>query len=384
MRALLGFGTEHGSVWGPPIIGDESGFRARAKMAVSGTANDPVLGLPGQGTGVDLADCPLYPPIVLTVLEQVRGLIRRAQVPPYDVARRRGEIRYVVATAAPSGSTMIQLVLRSEQALGRIREHLPRLLGPAPLVTSVWANIHPDHTTAITGPTDVHLSGERTLPITTGDVTLHAGPRSFVQTNTAVAGELYRQAGRWIAAWAPRTVWDLYCGLGGFALHAALARTDVRSRDVHSRDQRACDTRAGIPVGHDSQHPLPLITGVESRADAVEGARRSAQNAGLGEHLRFLSADATTWAQRTAQADGPPDVLVVNPPRRGLGHDLAAWIESSGVERLIYSSCQPETLARDVAAMPSLQITAARYVDMFPHTEHAEVLVRLERSAPAR
>lgn len=253
------------------------------------------------------------------MLQQVRNLIRRAQVPPYDVARRRGEIRYVVVTAAPDGSTMVQLVLRSEQALGRIREHLTRLLGPAPLVTSVWANIHPDHTTAITGPTDIHLAGERTLPITTGEATLHAGPRSFVQTNTAVAGELYRQAGRWIAAWAPRTVWDLYCGLGGFALHAALACTDTPTSDVHSRGPRACDTRAGVPVGHDPQHPLPLITGVETRADAVEGARRSAQDAGLGERLRFLCADATTWAQRTAQADGPPDVLVVNPPRRGLG-----------------------------------------------------------------
>ena len=383
MRALLGFGTEDSVVWGPPIIGDESGFRARAKMAVSGTANDPVLGLPGQGTGVDLADCPLYPPVVLTVLEQVRDLIRRAQVPPYDVVRRRGEIRYVVVTAAPDGSTMVQLVLRSEHALGRIREHLPRLLGPAPLVTSVWANIHPDHTTAITGPTDIHLAGERSLPITTGDATLHAGPRSFVQTNTAVAGELYRQAGRWIAAWAPRTVWDLYCGLGGFALHAALACANVHTHGVHSRGLRARDARAGVPVGHDPQHPLPLITGVETRADAVEGARRSAQDAGLGERLRFLCADATTWAQRTAQADGPPDVLVVNPPRRGLGHDLAAWIETSGVARLVYSSCRPETLARDLEAMPSLQITAARYVDMFPHTEHAEVLVRLERRAPA-
>src|SRR5690625_6353045 len=85
-------------VWQEPILGPEAGFRTRAKMAVAGTAQSPILGLPGQvreGCTADLCDCPLYPGGVEEVLEGAKALIRRAQVPPYDVARRRGEIKNV-------------------------------------------------------------------------------------------------------------------------------------------------------------------------------------------------------------------------------------------------------------------------------------------------
>src|SRR5690625_7542660 len=93
-------------VWQEPILGPEAGFRARAKMAVAGTAQSPILGLPGQvreGCTADLCDCPLYPGGVEEVLEGAKALIRRAQVPPYDVARRRGEIKNVLVTASPDG-----------------------------------------------------------------------------------------------------------------------------------------------------------------------------------------------------------------------------------------------------------------------------------------
>ena len=71
--------------------------------------------------------------------------------------------------------------------------------------------------------------------------------------------------------------------------------------------------------------------------------------------------------------------MIVNPPRRGISAELAAWIEASGVPDVVYSSCNPRTLARDLAAMPSYRIDRARLVDMFPHTRHDEVVVRLTR-----
>ena len=110
------------------------------------------------------------------------------------------------------------------------------------------------------------------------------------------------------------------------------------------------------------------------------GAREAAEAAGL-RSATFLAADATRWAATEAAGPkGPPDLAVVNPPRRGLGPELAGWLERSGVADVLYSSCNPATLATDLAAMPSLQITAGRYVDMFPHTAHAEVIVRLRRT----
>ena len=146
-------------------------------------------------------------------------------------------------------------------------------------------------------------------------------------------------------------IWDLYCGLGGFALHLARAL------------------------------PASRVTGVEVSAQAIDGAREGAEAAGAD--VRFLAADATAWAiEEAAGPAGPPDIVVVNPPRRGLGPELASWLERSGVRDVLYSSCNPASLADDLAAMPSLRIVAGRYVDMFPHTEHAEVIVRLQRTVP--
>ena len=91
---------------------------------------------------------------------------------------------------------------------------------------------------------------------------------------------------------------------------------------------------------------------------------------------RSWPADATAWALEQPTA---PDLVVVNPPRRGIGAELAGWLESSGVRHVVYSSCNAESLARDLALMPSLRPVEARVLDMFPHTTHYEVLVLLTR-----
>ncbi|MDN5599898.1 MAG: 23S rRNA (uracil(747)-C(5))-methyltransferase RlmC [Brachybacterium sp.] len=349
-----------GTQWDRPIVGPETGFRARGKMAVGGTAQAPVLTLPGQSAGTDLCDCPLYPPGVEAVLDGAKALIRRAQVPPYDVARRRGEIKNILVTASPDGEHLLRLVLRSEKSLERIREHLPALLAAHPSLVAVTANLHPEHTTAVEGTQEIHLAGAASIAIRTGDVTLFSRPQSFLQTNTEVAGQLYRQAASWVheiaaeqggagSSGAPR-IWDLYCGLGGFALHVARAV------------------------------PRARVIGVEVSAEAIEGAREAATAAGI-DSASFLAADATEWAIAEADGpDGPPDLVVVNPPRRGLGGELAGWLERSGVTDVVYSSCNPATLTADLAAVPSLRVVAGRYVDMFPHTAHAEVIVRLRRT----
>jgi 23S rRNA (uracil747-C5)-methyltransferase len=94
---------------------------------------------------------------------------------------------------------------------------------------------------------------------------------------------------------------------------------------------------------------------------------------------------ATTTSATEAPDTAPaaPDLLIVNPPRRGLGRDLAQWIEDSGIEDVVYSSCNPQTLAADLAVMGSYRIVEARLLDMFPHTTHAEVVVRLTRTLPS-
>jgi 23S rRNA (uracil747-C5)-methyltransferase len=116
------------------------------------------------------------------------------------------------------------------------------------------------------------------------------------------------------------------------------------------------------------------VVGVESSEQAIESARLSA--AALEVSAEFLAGDATAYA---LGATGAPDLVVVNPPRRGIGPDLAGWLEASAVRHVVYSSCNADSLARDLAAMPSLRPVSARLLDMFPHTDHHEVLVLLSR-----
>lgn len=360
------------SVWGPAVTSADAHFRATAKMVVTGTAQDPVLGILGPGgtePGVDLADCPLYPPGVEQLLEDVRALIRRAQVPPYSVARRKGELKYVLVTASPEDEYMVRLVLRTQKPLDRIREHMGRLLAAQPRIRVLSANIHPEHKAVLEGPTEIHLAGDTSLPLrmrpvtgTDRGITLQVRPRSFVQTNSSVAAELYAQVGAWIEDIDPTSVWDLYCGVGGFALHCA---------------QPARSDSATLSAGTIPSAPRREVVGVEISDEAIESATAAATRAGLA--ASFHAADATGWAIAQAERTGPPQAVIVNPPRRGIGERLAAWIEQSGVRDVIYSSCNPATLATDLAAMSSYRITAARLVDMFPHTRHDEVLVRLRR-----
>ena len=329
-------------MWLPTVAGVESGFRNKAKMAVGGTVESPTLGILDRDlAGVDLRDCGLHSPGLTTALDRIAGWISSAGLTPYDVAARTGELKHVLLTESPDGELMLRLVLRSTALEARVRSRLPALLEALPALRVVTINVQPDHKAVLEGEREIVLTDTATLPmrLATG-VTLRLGPRSFFQTNTFVAEALYEQARTWVAGLDVRTMWDLYCGVGGFALHLAA--------------------------------PGREVLGVEVSADAIDAAAATA--AELGVAAEFVAGDATAYALGSRT---PPDLVVVNPPRRGIGADLAGWLEESGVRHVVYSSCNAESLARDLAMMPSLRPVEARVLDMFPHTTHYEVIVLL-------
>ncbi len=342
VRSLIG--PRPGLAWAPPVPSRESGFRTKSTMAVAGTPQAPTLGiLDPAGHGVDLSACGLLGPATAVAMPRLREFIGEAGLRPYDVPRRSGELKQVHVVESADGGLLVRFVLRSPGQIGRLRRHLPRLRELLPGLHVVSVNLLPGHQALTAGTEEILLSEEATMPLPVGDVTLHVMPGAFVQTNAEVAGELYRQAARWTAAAAPASVLDIYCGVGGFALHAA--------------------------------GPGRIVHGVEISAQAVAAARRSAADAGLA--ATFECGDATRYA---LGLDEPPDLVIVNPPRRGIGPALAGWLETTQVPAVIYSSCNPASLARDLESMPSLRPVEARLFDMFPQTGHAEVLMLLTRT----
>jgi 23S rRNA (uracil747-C5)-methyltransferase len=331
--------------WLPPVASPQLGIRNKAKMVVSGSVDLPSLGiLNPAGAGVDLRDCPLHTPGIQAALPVLAEFVPRARLAPYDIGSRRGELKHLLVTESPDGELMVRFVLRSQEPVTRIRKHLGVLHEALPALTVASVNLQPEHKAVLEGEREIPLTERRTLRMRVNDIDLHLRPQSFFQTSTAMAAELYRRGRAWVEEVAPRTVWDLYCGVGGFALHVAA--------------------------------PARQVTGIEISEEAIASARQTGDEAGL-TGVRFAAGDATAYAVGSAS---PPDLVIVNPPRRGIGAELSAWLEGSGVGHVLYSSCSAETLARDLAAMPSLRPVRGQLLDMFPNTRHYEVLLLLERS----
>lgn len=329
--------------WLDPVFGRESAFRNKAKMVVSGSVERPLLGmLHRDGTAVDLCDCPLYPASFAPIFAVLKIFIARAGLTPYNVARKRGELKFLLLTESTySGELMLRFVLRSEAKLAQLRAALPWLQQQLPQLAVISANIQPVHMAILEGEQEIALTEQQALPELFNQVPLFIRPQSFFQTNPLVAASLYATARRWVRELNIDSLWDLFCGVGGFGLHCA-------------------DT--------DTQ-----LTGIEISAEAIACARQSADQLGL-KNVNFAALDSTRFATAEAQV---PQLVLVNPPRRGIGSELCHYLSQMAPEFILYSSCNAETMAKDIGQLADYRIERVQLFDMFPHTSHYEVLTLL-------
>ena len=332
--------------WCAPVSGPEQGFRNKAKMVVSGSVEKPLLGmLHRDGTPVDLTDCPLYPDSFAPVFAAIKPFIARAGLTPYNVARKRGELKYLLLTESQrDGGMMLRFVLRSESKLEQLRAALPALQAQLPQLKVITANIQPVHMAIMEGEQEIFFTEQQALAETFNGVPLWIRPQSFFQTNPTVASALYATARDWVRALPVTHMWDLFCGVGGFGLHCAT--------------------------------PEMTLTGIEIAPEAIACAKQSAAELGL-TRLQFQALDSTQFA--TAQGD-VPELVLVNPPRRGIGKALCDYLSQMAPPFIIYSSCNAQTMAKDIANLPGYRIARVQLFDMFPHTAHYEVLTLLVKS----
>lgn len=331
--------------WCAPVSGPEQGFRNKAKMVVSGSVEKPLLGmLHRDGTPEDLTGCPLYPASFYPVFAALKPFIARAGLTPYNVARKRGELKYLLLTESQQdGGMMLRFVLRSEAKLAQLRAALPELQAQLPQLKVITANIQPVHMAIMEGEQEIYLTGQQALAENFNAVPLWIRPQSFFQTNPQVASRLYATARDWVRALPVTHMWDLFCGVGGFGLHCAT--------------------------------PQMKLTGIEIAPEAIACARASAQVLGL-DNLQFQALDSTHFA--TAQGE-VPELVLVNPPRRGIGKALCEYLARMAPPFIIYSSCNAQSMAKDLRELPGYRISRVQLFDMFPHTAHYEVLTLLVR-----
>ncbi|MDF7669784.1 23S rRNA (uracil(747)-C(5))-methyltransferase RlmC [Orbaceae bacterium ESL0721] len=348
-----------------PVVSAESAFRNKAKMAVLGTVEKPILGIKHGNVAVDLCDCPLYSKSMQTVLKMIRTYIRKQELVPYNIDKRKGELKFVVVTESDRGF-MVRFILRSERLLDKIKNTFNAINIRDLIVFSV--NIQPTHAAIMEGEKEIILTQNHFLPFTLNHVPLFIKPKSFFQTNTEIAAKLYQTASDWVADLDITTIWDLFCGVGGFGLHCMMVQLNREQLETKKSNIRQ-------------------LVGIEISPEAIACATESAKLLGIREQVSFKSLDVADYSLiddkfpdgqlKRGGSSTIPDLVLVNPPRRGVGEKLCAYLQQIKPRYILYSSCNLDTLVADIKQLPDYQIEKVQLFDMFPHTPHMEILALL-------
>jgi 23S rRNA (uracil1939-C5)-methyltransferase len=335
----------------PPLAAKQPLFYRTALKVPFGTSHrGATCGFfrPGSHSIVDLSECAIQHPLLTEIMVAARRLANELHIPIYQEYKHHGLLRHLLARIAPgTGKSLIGLVVRKGHAppIRKMAEALFEQFQPRGLV-GVVENVNTDRTNVIVGPRSHRLCGDMFLEEEQDGLRVRSSITSFVQVNSAQASELFAEVVRRLGDIVGRHVCDLYSGSGPIALRVA---------------------KAGARV-----------TAIERNPDAVRDGIIAARENGLAERLRFLEADALVGLHRV-DADGL-DALVVDPPRRGLAEDVIDVLCELRFKRMVYVSCNPETHLRDLLMLSrAFDVEAIRPVDLFPRTEHLEVVTTLVR-----
>ena len=276
----------------------------------------------------------------------VREWMDEFKVPAYDEKTEKGLVRHVYVRTA-GGQTLVCVVAAGGSLPGtqdlvlKIREACPDTAG-------VLLNINRRSGNVVLGDKNVVLWGRDYIEDTLCGLKFKISPQSFFQINRKQAERLYEKAAEYAGLGGSETVLDLYCGTGTITL--IMAR----------RAKRAI--------------------GAEIVAEAIEDAKENARRNGI-ENAEFICADASEAAAKLKEEGLPPDVFVVDPPRKGLSEDVIGSMLEMAPKRIVYVSCDPATLARDLGLIckKTYKVEKVTAVDMFPRTAHVETVVLMSR-----
>lgn len=324
-------------------------YRNKAIASFAMQQGKLVCGLYAEGSHRVLPgrDCLLQNEVLNRTLDAVLAAARSCRWTAYDEDRHTGLLRHTVLRSSQSGEVLVTVVTPTP-ALPGSRNFCAALHKAAPWVAGVVQNINPTETSAVLGNREKLLYGKASVLDTLCGLQFAISSRSFYQVNPQQTEVLYRTALDLAALTGKETVVDAYCGIGTIGLCAA--------------------PRAGRVFGVE-RNPAAV-------RDAVANAKRNALR-----NASFVCADATAWMQQAAARKLHPDVVFLDPPRAGSTPECIAAVADMAPRRVVYVSCEPETLARDVALFARHGYRARQFVpvDLFPHTRHIETVVQLSK-----
>ncbi len=303
------------------------------------------LGLHVPGTFnkvIDMDACLLQQETGNEILRQVKEYVKGCGIPVYGIKSHEGFWRYLaIRYSAAFDQWMVNLVTSEErrEAVQPLADALTRKFGPT---MSIVNNITRRKASIAVGEDEIVLAGQGHIEDTIGAYTFQISANSFFQTNSLGAQTLYQTVVDYAQFKGNEMVLDLYSGTGTIPIFLA---SRVRA-----------------------------VTGIEISESAVQDARKNCEKNRI-HNCRFIQGDIR---EKLSEITHKPDVLIIDPPRAGMHKDVLARVLSLSPEKIIYISCNPATLARDVGQMnPDYELVEIQPVDMFPHTYHIEAVAKL-------
>lgn len=312
---------------------------------------------------IPVSSCDIQHPVINEVVNCVLDFIQEYDISPYDEERHTGLVRHIyVRRGYHTGQVMVCLVVNEREsadihgALQGKGSELVRRLCEIEGMTSIFLNVNAERTNVILGREMILLWGQPYIEDRIGDIRYRISPQSFYQVNPVQTEKLYATTLSFAGLTGTEKVWDLYCGIGTISLFLA-------------------------------QHAAHVF-GVEIVPEAIENAKENARLNGI-HNVSFVCGAAEKVAsdpEKCASAAGAVDVIVVDPPRKGCDATLLDTMVRMAPERIVYVSCDPATLARDVKRLGEngYEIRKVQAVDMFPQGGHVETVVQLslKKDAP--
>lgn len=335
-----------------PVIAAKNPWYYRNKMQfpIGMTGQGLAIGCFAQGTHeiVKTENCFIQHESNNLIVREMHAIAEKLGITPYDEKTGRGILRHILGRIGiKTGEIMVVLVTattrlpQKEQIVAELKKRIPGIV-------SIVQNINSKRTNIILGDHTVTLWGKDTITDYIGNFAYEISARSFFQVNTAQAEILYNKAVEYACLTGQETVIDAYCGTGTITLF--LARSAAK------------------------------VYGIEIVEPAIRDARRNAERNHIA-NTEFIVGDAVNVMPALYKKGVRPAVIVVDPPRAGCEQTVLATFSQMQPDRIVYVSCNPASLARDLAFLQELgyKTKEIQPVDMFPQTYHVECVAMIER-----
>lgn len=317
-------------------------YRNKTQYPIAGDSRKFLIGFyrPGTHRVIDVPDCLLHPDEFNRLRKIALDAFLDAGDVPYNELKHQGNIRHLVLRRGTNGEILLIVVTRTKELKYRFFDKLKK----CPSICGIVQNINPTPSNRILGDTNIVHWGRKFITVKILQKELRVSAASFFQVNQSQTEELCKRVIKAIEPQGDEAVVDLYCGVGMFSL--ALANRVRR------------------------------VTGIEIAPEAIEDARFNASNLGI-RNVEFIQGDVNYLVNTIEDAD----IIIVDPPRKGCTAETIHQIAAISPRMIVYVSCNPATLARDLALLGKLNYTCVSVepLDMFPQTAHVEVIAKIIR-----